>query len=95
MVKCFWCEDNGIDILPEYHYNNGKHEWRIGITINNKYNRDPKVYEKKNVMEQVYQYSKYYFNKYCTNKDKMKIKAEQIEKASKIWRGSINKVSYE
>ena len=47
LVKCFWCEDNGIDILPEYHYNNGKHEWRIGITINNKYNRDPKVYEKK------------------------------------------------
>ena len=61
LVKCFWCEDNGIDIRPEYHYKNGKHEWRIGITINNKYSRDPKVYDKKDVMEQVYQYSKYYF----------------------------------
>ena len=46
-------------------------------------------------MEQVYQYSKYYFNKYCTNKDVMKVKAEKIERASKTWRGSINKVSYE
>ena len=46
-------------------------------------------------MEQVYKYSEYYFNKYCTNKDVMKIKAEKIERASKIWRGSINKVSYE
>ena len=27
LVKCFWCEDNGIDIRPEYHYKNGKHEW--------------------------------------------------------------------
>ena len=40
-------------------------------------------------MEQVYQYSKYYFNKYCTNKDEMKVKAEIIERSSNRWR-SIN-----
>ena len=62
------------------------------ITINNKYNRDPKVYDKKDVMEQVYQYSKYYFNKYCTNKDVMKVKAEKIERSSNRWRKTINKL---
>ena len=48
--------------------------------------------DKKDVMEQVYQYSKYYFNKYCTNKDVMKVKAEKIERSSKRWRKTINKL---
>ena len=90
LVKCFWCEENGINIKPEYHFKDGIHEWRIGITINNKYNRDPKVYEKKYVMEQIYKYSEYYFNKYCTNKDEMKVKAERIERFANRWRSSIN-----
>jgi hypothetical protein len=41
-------------------------------------------------MEQVYQYSRYYFNKYCTNKDAMKTKAEIIERSSNRWRSIIN-----
>ena len=90
LIPYFWCEENDIVVNPEYHYVNGDSQWRIGITINNKYSKDPKVYEKKDVMEQVYQYSKYYFNKYCTNKDAMKTKAERIERSSNRWRKTIN-----
>ena len=89
LVPYFWCEDNGIDIRPTCHYKNGIYKWGITITVKGKCSTDPNVYEKKDVMEQVYQYSKYYFNKYCTNKDEMKVKAEIIERSSNRWR-SIN-----
>jgi hypothetical protein len=95
LVKCFWCEENGIDIRPEYHYKDGTHKWRISITINNKYNKDPKVYDKKDIMEQIYKYSEYYFDKYCTNKDEMKVKAERITRSANRWRKTINNNKYE
>ena len=90
LLPYFWCEENGIDIRPKYHYKNSIHEWRITITIGNKCNLDPKVYDKKDIMEQMYKYSEYYFNKYCTNKSIMQKKAKKITKASKMWRKTIN-----
>ena len=95
LVPYFWCEDNGINIKPEYHFKNDINEWRINITINDKCNKDPKVYNKKDIMEQIYKYSEYYFNKYCHNKDIFNKKAKEITKAAIKWRGMINNNKYE
>ena len=88
LVPYFWCEENGIDIRPMYHYKNGTHEWRITITIGNKRNVDPKVYDKKDIMEQMYKYSDYYLDKYCTNKPALNKLAKKITKDAAIWRGN-------
>ena len=95
LMPYFWCEQNGVDIRPEYHCKDDTHEWGITITINGKRNKDPKVYDKKDIMEQIYKYSEYYFDKYCTNKDEMKIKAERITRSARRWRKTINKDRYE
>ena len=88
IVPYFWCEDNGIDIRPTYHYKNGTHEWGITITIKGKSNTDPKVYEKKDVMEQIYKYSEYYFNKYCYDKEEIRRRARKISESSARWFGT-------
>ena len=51
--------------------------------------------KKKDIMEQIYKYSEYYFDKYCTNKDEMKVKAERIERSSNRWRKTINNTKYD
>ena len=86
LVPLFWCEENGIDIRPRYHYKDGIHEWKITITIKGKCSVDPKVYDKKDIMEQIYKYSEYYFNKYCYDKEKLRRRAREISKSSAIWR---------
>ena len=82
LVKCFWCEENGINIKPEYHFKDGIHEWRIGITINNKTNLDPKIYEKKDIMDKIYEYSNYYYKKYSNSTIE-----EDEKKLRPIWGG--------
>ena len=80
LIPYFWCEENDIVINPEYHYINSNSQWRIGITIKGKRNLDPKVYNKKDIMEKVYKYCEYYYNKY-SNKE-----IEAIRKHRKpIW----------
>ena len=64
LIPYFWCEENDIVVNPEYHYVNGDSQWRIGITIKGKKNLDPKIYDKKDVMEKVYKYCEYYYDKY-------------------------------
>ena len=60
----FWCEDNDIEIGPQYHYKNGISEWRVQIKIGNKINVDPNIYDKKDIMDKIYEYCDYYYNKY-------------------------------
>ena len=94
LMTYFWCEQNGVDIRPEYHCKDDIHEWGITITINGKCNKDPKVYDKKDIMEQIYKYSEYYFNKYCHNKDILNKKAKEITESAIKWRKTINNSKY-
>ena len=64
LIPYFWCEDNGVEIKPQYHYKNGISEWRVQIKIGNKINVDPNVYDKKDIMDKIYEYCDYYYNKY-------------------------------
>ena len=80
LISYFWCDENDIVINPEYHCVNSDSQWRVGITIKGKRSLDPNVYDKKDVMEKVYEYCNYYYNKY-SNKQ-----VEAIRKKRKpIW----------
>ena len=57
-----WCINNGIKISPFAH---NTYEWYIDIDINNKKNKSPQVYTKKDLWEQIFNYYKYYYNKYA------------------------------
>ncbi len=64
LIPYFWCEDNGVEIKPQYHYKDGINEWKIKITIGSKVNTDPNIYEKKDIMNKIYEYCNYYYNNY-------------------------------
>ena len=64
LLPYLWCEDNGVLIKPQYHWKNGVSEWRIQIEIGNKTHVDPSIYQKKDIMEKIYKYAEYYYNKY-------------------------------
>ena len=64
LLPYFWCEDNGIIIGPRYYWKNGTSEWRIQIKIGDKTNLDPNIYDKKDIMDKIYEYADYYYNKY-------------------------------
>ena len=62
-----WCFSNGIKIGPIPMWNEDYGNWTVEITINGKRNVDPNKYAKESIMNKVYEYCDYYYNKY--NKD--------------------------
>ena len=59
-----WClnKNIGVGISPDW-----KHElthWQIDISINDKIHTDPKRYDDENVLDKMYEYYKYYYDKY-------------------------------
>lgn len=56
-----WCIKNGIKIAP---FAKKPGEWYIDITVNNKTNRSPHIYGKDVVWEKIYEYYRYYYEKY-------------------------------
>ena len=57
-----WCINNGIYISP---FANGEGAWYVDITINGKTNRSPEVYGKVTIWIKLYEFYKYYYNKYA------------------------------
>ena len=64
LLPYFWCEDNGIIIGPQYHFKDGESKWKIQIKIGDKIHLDPNTYQKKDIMDKIYEYADYYYNKY-------------------------------
>tara|TARA_E500000305_G_C3812419_1_gene139083 strand:- start:193 stop:459 length:267 start_codon:yes stop_codon:yes gene_type:complete len=58
-----WCIRNkiGICVLPDW---NSAGQWFVEITINDKITVDPKTYRGTEAMNKMYEYCKYYKNKY-------------------------------
>ena len=58
-----WCVKNkiGICVIPEWS-NVG--DWRIEITMNDKVTLDPNTYKGTEAMNKMYEYCKYYKDKY-------------------------------
>ena len=56
--------DNGIKIGPTPLWNDDYGKWTVEITMNGKTFTDPKKYIKDIIMQKVYEYCDYYYNKY-------------------------------
>jgi len=56
-----WCLNNNIYIAP---LAKSATEWYIDIINNGKTNRDPVVYRKTKIWEQIYKYYNFYYDKY-------------------------------
>ena len=57
-----WCINNGIYISP---FANGEGAWYIEIKLNNKVSRSPDVYGGVTIWIKLYEFYKYYYNKYA------------------------------
>ena len=57
-----WCISNGIFISP---FATGEGTWYVEIKINNKTNRSPLTYGPTSIWIQMYEFYKYYYNKYA------------------------------
>jgi len=57
-----WCIAKNIKISPTAF---STYEWYIDIVINDKKNRSPQVYTKKDLWEQIFNYYKYYYEKHA------------------------------
>ena len=59
-----WCLDNSIAVcvVPNWDMSDGN--WKIEIRINNKVHVDPANYTVANVHDKMYEYYKYYYDKY-------------------------------
>ena len=56
-----WCINNGIFISP---FATGDATWYIDIEIKNKTNRSPDSYGKDTIWIKMYEFYKYYYDKY-------------------------------
>jgi len=57
-----WYINNGIYISP---YANGEGAWYIDIKLNTKITRSPEVYGKITIWIKLFEFYKYYYNKYA------------------------------
>jgi hypothetical protein len=57
-----WCINNGIYISP---FANGEGGWYIEIKLNNKVSRSPDAYGAVTIWIKLYEFYKYYYNKYA------------------------------
>ena len=56
-----WCMNNNIEIAVSP----GEIKWKVEIRMNKgKWNKDPGVYEHEEAMKKMYEYYKYYYDKY-------------------------------
>jgi hypothetical protein len=65
-----WCLENKINIcvIPNWKTT---HFWNVEITINNKVVLDPVDYEPKEALKKMYEYYKYYYEKYNKDEDEV------------------------
>ena len=59
-----WCFNNGIKIGPIPLWDKDYGKWTVEITMNGKKSTDPNRYEDDKVLDKVYEYYKYYYEKY-------------------------------
>ena len=59
-----WCINKGIKIPVVPNWEVVDNEWKIEININGKVHFDPVIYEGKEALKKMYEYYKYYYDKY-------------------------------
>jgi len=64
MKHIAWCMKKGIKIAVIPHWDGASNEWRVELNINKKIHLDPKVYMANEAYKKMYEYYKYYYDKY-------------------------------
>ena len=59
-----WCINKGIKIPVSPNWEGPGYEWKIEININGKIHCDPAIYEGAEALTKMYEYYKYYYDKY-------------------------------
>ena len=59
-----WCLENNISIGCMPDWKNDSNKWLIDIKINKNTYTDPNTYEDDTVLNKIYEYYKYYYDKY-------------------------------
>ena len=64
MKRIIWCIKKGIKIAVIPNWDGANNEWKVELNINKKIHIDPKVYKDKEALTKMYEYYKYYYDKY-------------------------------
>ena len=64
MKHVCWCHRKNIKIAVIPNWDGSSDEWKIELNINKKIHIDPKVYKDKEALAKMYEYAKYYYDKY-------------------------------
>ena len=64
MKHIAWCMKKGIKIAVIPHWDGASNEWRVELNINKKIHLDPAVYMADKAYKKMYEYYKYYYDKY-------------------------------
>ena len=59
-----WCIEKNIKIAVVPNWEGASNEWKIELNINKKIHIDPEVYKVDKAHEKMYEYYKYYYDKY-------------------------------
>jgi hypothetical protein len=59
-----WCIKNKIKIAVIPNWKGFHDEWKVELNINNKIHLDPNVYKASEAHVKMYEYAKYYYDKY-------------------------------
>ena len=64
MKRVGWCMKKGISIGVIPNWDGGTDEWKVELNINGKIHVDPKIYDGYDALGKMYEYYKYYYDKY-------------------------------
>jgi len=64
MKRVGWCLRNDIAVMVSPNWEGPPSEWLIQIRINSNTHVDPKIYTAVEAHEKMYEYYKYYYDKY-------------------------------
>ena len=64
MKRVGWCLNNGISIAVSPNWYGSISTWIIEIKIKDNIHVDPTKYQQKDVLKKMYEYYKYYYDKY-------------------------------
>ena len=59
-----FCLKKGIKIAVIPNWEGSTDEWRVELNINKKIHLDPNIYKDKEALAKMYEYAKYYYEKY-------------------------------
>ena len=64
MKHVVWCMNKGIKIAITPYWEGASNEWRIELNIKKKIHLDPTIYMADEAHKKMYEYYKYYYDKY-------------------------------